>query len=98
MDGGAIGSDGYGRAGSRAELDRAVLRTLQRHGPRPVRELPHRWPLTRQHLRFLVAELVDRGLARVQPAPGPGREPGVAITARGRALLATRTRRSRPAA
>lgn len=71
-------------AGSRAELDLSVLRMLEAHGPRPVDRLPYRWPLTRQHLRFLVGELVGRGLARWEAAGSDGRAPAVAITERGR--------------
>ncbi|MFW6079362.1 MAG: hypothetical protein ACODAE_07070 [Gemmatimonadota bacterium] len=40
-----------------------VLDHLDRWGPCEVAEIPYRWPLTRMHLRQLVRELVDAGLA-----------------------------------
>ncbi|MFW6201542.1 MAG: hypothetical protein ACOC8B_03125 [Gemmatimonadota bacterium] len=69
-----------------------VLEHLDRWGPCEVAEIPHRWPLSRMHLRHLVRELVDAGLAewveggegaprRVRPT-GLGRRAATADRAR----------------
>lgn len=39
-----------------------ILRYLDQFGPRLVREIPHMWPITRQHIRSLVKRLVEDGL------------------------------------
>jgi hypothetical protein len=73
--------DGFGAAGV------AILRALLAAGPLAVSDLPHRWPLTRPHLRPFVERLVAGGLvARVGPHDGPGER--LRLTPAGRRLAA----------
>jgi DNA-binding transcriptional ArsR family regulator len=73
--------DGFGEAGL------VILRALLAAGPLAVSDLPHRWPLTRLHLRPFVERLVAGGLvARAGRRDGRGER--LRLTPAGRRLAA----------
>jgi hypothetical protein len=67
-------------------LGRQVLEALA-EAPRPVSELPTRWPLTRVHLRILIERLSDERLVEVAQG-GAGEGPAVRLTGAGRRVVA----------
>jgi DNA-binding IclR family transcriptional regulator len=67
-------------------LGRQVLEALS-EAPRPVSELPSRWPLTRAHLRVLVERLHDERLVEAAH-DGGGEAPAVRLTEAGRRVVA----------
>lgn len=69
------------------ELAYRVMGELEDSGPTPVDEIPCRWPLTRMHLRHVVDELIDAGVAEwIGPAGSSERR--LALTETGRRVLA----------
>ena len=64
-----------------------VMDEIEDLGPTAVDEIPYRWPLTRLHLRHIVEELIDTGIAEwVVPAGPPARR--LDLTESGRRVLA----------
>jgi Mn-dependent DtxR family transcriptional regulator len=49
-------------------MERQVLETLERTGPRAASRLPVRWPLIRMHLPLVIERLSAAGLVRVEPS------------------------------
>lgn len=65
---------------------RTLLEELRRSGPVPPGEIPGRWPLTRHHMRLVLAELIRDGLVASERGDG-GRLPRLSLTPSGQDAL-----------
>jgi DNA-binding MarR family transcriptional regulator len=67
-----------------ARFRRAILESLDGPAVRSLAELPHRWPLTRMHLRLLVDRLRAEGLVEFVEGGGSDRPRRLRLTEAGR--------------
>lgn len=68
-DGGAVGQK-LSAANAPGALRRALLRAIDRDGPQTAAELPRLWPVTRQHVKDTLHDLIADGLVRVIAGAG----------------------------
>jgi DNA-binding MarR family transcriptional regulator len=70
-----------------AALRLEILRCLDQFGPRLVREIPHAWPVTRQHVRSMVSRLIEDGLLAIAGNGTPGAPRPLRLTEEGARVL-----------